>query len=458
MEVKKSNMKILMLPWLAHGHLSPFVELSKRLAKRNIHIYICSTPVNLNSIKKRITQKYSNSIELIELNLPSLPDLPPQYHTTNGLPPHLMTTLKKAYEMSTPQFSNILSTLLPDLVVYDFNQNWAAEIASFRNIPAVQFLPVGASIMSFGLHMMKNLGKENFPFHEIYLRDYEIIKLQGAGGSKGNDDFSDRNRFLQAIERSCGILLIKSCKEIEGKFMDFLSVLSGKKVVPVGPLVQESYLDDGDQENDEEMEIIRWLDKKEKGSVVFVSFGSEYFLTEEERNEIARGLELSNVNFIWVIRFPFGEKINIQEALPEGFSERIGNRGKIVEEWAPQAKILKHSSTGAFVSHCGWNSITESMKFGIPIIAMPMQIDQPLNARLVEAIGVGLEVIRGDEGNLQSEEMAKVIRKVLVDESGEGVRRKAKELSEKLEMKGDEEIDILVEELVELCKNSNGQC
>ncbi|XP_027104800.1 UDP-glucosyltransferase 29 [Coffea arabica] len=446
-------MKILMLPWLAHGHMSPFLELAKRLAKKNFHIYLCSTSVNLSSIKNQIAGKYSDSIEPVELQLPCLPDLPPHYHTTNGLPPHLMTTLKTAYEMSAPNFSNILTTLHPDLVMYDFNQPWAAEIASSQNIPAVQFLPFGASMTAFGLYMIKYPGKE-LPYPEIYIRDYEIAKVRSRDARV--NDVSDGQRFLQGLDLSCKILLVKSFKEIEERFMDFLSVASGKKVVPVGPLVQDISLDDI---QDEEMEIINWLDQKENASVVFVSFGSEYFLTEDERSEIARGLELSNVNFIWVIRFPFGGKITVEKALPEGFLERVGDRGKIVDGWAPQARILKHANTGAFLSHCGWSSMMESMKFGVPMIALPMNIDQPLNARLIEAVGVGLEPLRDEKGNLQSEEIAKVIRKVLVEESGKNVRRKAKELSEQMEMRGDEEeIDNLVEEVVQLCQKNNGCC
>lgn len=55
-------MKVLMLPWLAHGHISPFMELAKRLASRDFHIYICSTPVNLKSIQKKITERFSSSL------------------------------------------------------------------------------------------------------------------------------------------------------------------------------------------------------------------------------------------------------------------------------------------------------------------------------------------------------------------------------------------------------------
>uniref|UniRef100_M1BVJ6 UDP-glucose:glucosyltransferase n=1 Tax=Solanum tuberosum TaxID=4113 RepID=M1BVJ6_SOLTU len=125
----------------------------------------------------------------------------------------------------------------------------------------------------------------------------------------------------------------------------------------------------------------------------------------------------------------------------------------VIEGWAPQATILQHPSIGGFVSHCGWSSFMESMKFGVPIIAMPMHIDQPMNARLVEYIRIGVEAVRDEDGKLQSEEIANTIRKVLVEESGEDVRNKAKELSEKMNAKGDEERDGVVEELVSLCSN-----
>lgn len=447
MDSKQSKVRVLMLPWLAHGHISPFLELAKRLITRNFHIYICSTAINLSSIEKKISPKYSESIDLIELQLPYLPDLPPQYQTTNGLPPRLMITLKNAYEMTAPRFAEIVTNLNPDFVIYDFNQPWAAEISSDLNIPAVQFLTGGAGLLVFGLHMMKN-SQEKFPFPEIYLRDYEREKLQDV---EINDE-KDANRFIQAMEKSHKVLLVKSFREIEGKYFDYISSLSGKRVIPLGPLVQDDSTDEENEQNG--IEILQWLEKQGKSSVVFVSFGSEYFLTGEEITEIAHGLEKSKVGFIWVLRFPHGDNRTIEESSPKGFLERTNERGKVVKNWAPQAKILKSLSIGGFVSHCGWSSVMESMKFGVPIIAMPMHIDQPLNARIVEEVGIGLEAIRDENGKLQSEEIGKIIRKVVVDESGENVRKKAKEMRERLRIKGDEEIDSLVKEILVLCNNT----
>lgn len=444
-----ATFSILMLPWLAHGHISPYLELAKKLTARNFVIYLCSTPATLSSIRPKITAKFSQTIQLVELHLPPLPELPPHYHTTNGLPPHLMPTLKDTFDMASSNFCKILKNVKPDLLVYDLLQPWAPAAASMFNIPAVEFISSSASMMALGYHSLKNPGIM-YPFAStIFYRDYESDLAKNLVVHD-----KDAYRVTQCIERSTKIILIKSFKEIEGKYSDYLSTLTGKKVVPVGPLVQDPILDD------EDCEIMAWLNKKEKGSTIFVSFGSEYFLCKEDLIEIAYGLELCSANFIWVVRFPKGEDVLLEDVLPKGFFKRVGDRGKVVNGWAPQTKILTHPNTGGFVSHCGWNSVLESMKFGIPIIAMPMHLDQPVNARLIEDVGVGIEVLRDSNGKLHRETMAKVIDEVVMESSGEQVRKKAKQLREKIKLKGDEEIDEVVKELVPLCvmnKKINGK-
>ncbi|XP_027155598.1 beta-D-glucosyl crocetin beta-1,6-glucosyltransferase-like [Coffea eugenioides] len=448
MEYHQDSFSVLMFPWLAHGHISPFLELAKKLSQRNFKVYLCSTPACLVSIKPKLAENFSASIQLVELHLPTLPGLPPEYHTTNGLPSHLMATLKQAFDMASPNFIKILETIEPDLLVYDMLQPWAPTAASALNIPAVEFISSSTTMTSFMLHVLKNNPGTKFPFSNIFHGDLEAILA-----NKLHDDVKFRskeiNRVVQSLQLSSKIILIKSFKEIEGKYIDYLSLLSGKKVVPVGPLVQDPSSTHGN--SDDNLEIMEWLDKKEKKSTVFVCFGTEYFLSKEDREEIAHGLELSNVNFIWAIRYPKGENLQLEEALPKGFLARVGERGMVVDGWVPQAKILGHSSVGGFVSHCGWNSVMESMKSGVPIVAIPMHLDQPVNARLIEEVGAGVEVLREDDGTLGREKVAAVIKQVMHEGIGQLVRERARSLSNKIEVKGDEEIDVVVDELVQLC-------
>ncbi|XP_009608408.1 UDP-glucosyltransferase 29 [Nicotiana tabacum] len=454
MDTRQRSIRIAMLPWLAHGHICPFIELAKALSKRNFYIYICSTPVNINSFKQTISEKDSISIKIVELHFPNLPELPPHYHTTNGLPPLLMSTLKNALDMAKPSFFHILNTLKPDLVMYDFLQPWVPTMAASQNIPSVLFLTPGAAASCYLFHIGRKKPVSEYPFSAIYLRDHEYDRNRHMFEPTEDDGYTDTQRRVNGcIDGSSEIILIKTIRELEGKYMDFLSTLCEKRYVPVGPLVRAPET----EHEHEHSEVMKWLNSKQRCSTILASFGSEYFLSKEEMEELAYGLELSKVNFLWVVRFPMGEKISLEEALPKGFLDRIGNTGKVVQGWAPQLRILQHSSIGGFVSHCGWSSVMEGLKLGIPIIAMPMHLDQPLNAKLVVDAGVGEEAVRDKNGNLDRQEVAKVIRKVVAEKTGQRLRKRAREYSEILKSNGAKEIDQVVEELLKLCRLTRRQ-
>lgn len=449
-EAKEStSFRILMFPWLAHGHISPFLQLSKKLTQKNFQIYFCSTAINLSFIKKSLGESSSDNLRLVELHFPDVLELPPQHHTTKNLPTHLMSTLMRSFQIAQASFSSSITTLKPDLIIYDSFQSWASTLAAIHGIPSVHFSTSGAASMSFFYHQL-SLRRDSgtFPFSEIFQRDYERDKFESLVESNRGvaEDFAFRS-----FELSSEIVLMKSCIGLEDKYLDYLSFLCGKKMVTTGPLIQESH----NYENSDDVGIIEFLNKKDQSSVVFVSFGSEYYLSAEEREEIAYGLELSNLSFIWVVRFPLGNTTSVEEALPEGFLERVKERGMVVDKWAPQAKILEHPSTCGFVSHCGWSSIMESLYYGVPVIAMPMHLDQPTNARFLVEIGVAMEVLRGENGQIRKEEVARVIKLVALEKNGEEIRRKARELSKMLRTKAEEELDEALEELRNLCSKNN---
>lgn len=69
-------------------------------------------------------------------------------------------------------------------------------------------------------------------------------------------------------------------------------------------------------------------------------------------HEIANGLFLSEVSFIWAVRLHPDEKITNEEALPHEVIKG-NNKGIIVQGRVPQAKTLGHGSIGGVLSQCG---------------------------------------------------------------------------------------------------------
>ena len=106
-----------------------------------------------------------------------------------------------------------------------------------------------------------------------------------------------------------------------------------------------------------------------------------------------------------------------------------------MRDWVDQREILMHESVQGFLSHCGWNSVLESICAGVPILAWPMMAGQPLNARMiVEEIKVGLRVETCDgsvRGFVKWEGLKKMVKELIEGEKGKEVRKKCKEVAEK---------------------------
>nr|GLL43606.1 beta-D-glucosyl crocetin beta-1,6-glucosyltransferase-like [Ipomoea trifida] len=444
-EKPSSSCNVLMFPWLAQGHFTPFLELAKILSSRNFNVHFCSSPIILQSIAKL---NLSPSIHLVELRLSSTPDLPPHHHTTTALPPRLAAALQEAFQNTESTFYDVVSSINPDLLIYDGFQPWAASQAASLNIPAVHLSTAGAVAMSSLAHSrVDGVRGSKFPFPEIYYRGHEIRRFISM--AKKNPTGVDLGSLgFKSIEQSHKIMFINSCREMEGKYVDYLSHLTKKEVMAIGPLIRPT------TDEEDHADIVQWLQDKDESSCVLASFGSEYSMSRTDMEEIAFGLEISGVNFIWAVKFPAGVDTAVEEAVPEGYLERVKGRGIVVKGWVPQAKILADKKICGFLSHCGWNSLLESLTFGVPIIALPLHLDQPGNARLVEEIGVGVEAMKGENGEIKREEVAKALRKVAMEKSGEEMKQKARELSVKMRLSGEKMIDEAIDKLLQLCRKN----
>ena len=80
--------------------------------------------------------------------------------------------------------------------------------------------------------------------------------------------------------------------------------------------------------------------------------------------------------------------------------------------WLPQQDLLGHPKIRLFVTHGGLNSIQEAVFHGIPLIALPVFSDQPVNAQKAQDDGYA---IRLDWGYLTEEILFGAIQTILSD-------------------------------------------
>jgi hydroquinone glucosyltransferase len=86
--------------------------------------------------------------------------------------------------------------------------------------------------------------------------------------------------------------------------------------------------------------------------------------------------------------------------------------------WAPQTAILEHASVGCFVTHCGWNSVLESVVNGVPMVAWPLYAEQNMNAAMSE---LQLKVaVRVKDRFVSKEEVASAIKRVMEGDEAQG--------------------------------------
>jgi len=96
------------------------------------------------------------------------------------------------------------------------------------------------------------------------------------------------------------------------------------------------------------------------------------------------------------------------------FRDLILGSGFYVTEWAPQQQLLAHPNVKLFISHCGANSVHETMWFAKPVVCVPFFADQFDFARRVEEAGVGVFV---DKFSIDAKSLAFTINKILADHS-----------------------------------------
>ncbi|KAL3527562.1 hypothetical protein ACH5RR_012218 [Cinchona calisaya] len=435
------KLHIIMFPWLAFGHMIPYLELSKLIAKKGHKVSFVSTPRNIDRLPKPPIN-LSNHLTFVKLPLPKIQNLPENAEATTDLPYNKVKYLKLAGDGLQDSVTQFLQQSSPDWILFDFAFYWMPSIASKLNIHTAYFSIFTAPFLGFcgPARLLKGTEEgrktpEEFtvrpkwvPFDtNVAFKHFEIMRIVDSL-SRDDENVSDTFRLGCCIDE-CDIVAIRSCSEFEPEWLKVLEEIHRKPIIPVGQLPTTGIEASDGNNNDAWISMKEWLDMQEKGSVIYVAFGSEAKPSQAELEEISLGLELSRLPFFWVLRTRRGVEDTEVIELPRGFEERTKDRGVVCTSWAPQLKILSHDSVGGFLTHSGWSSVVEAIQFEKALILLTFLADQGVNARVLEEKKMGYPIPRDDsDGSFTRDSVAESLRLVMIEDEGKIYREKIKEM------------------------------
>ncbi|KAL2524225.1 UDP-glycosyltransferase 79B6 [Abeliophyllum distichum] len=443
-------LRIFMYPWFAMGHLTPYLHIANKLAERGHQIFLV-VPTKTQS-KLEHFNLYPELIKFIPLAIPSVEGLPPDVETSADIPFTLQGLFRHALDLTQPTIESSLHELKPHLVFFDF-MHWLPSLARRLGIKSIHYCIISPA--AFGFLSREEPTVEAFmeapPGFPSRFKLYKHAARQLSGVESGKEMGSGlkfKQRLLISASE-CDAFGFKSCREMEGPYCEYLENKYKKPVLLAGPVVPKpptSSIDD---------QWFKWLDKFESKNVIFCAFGSEARLKKEQFEELILGFELTGLPFLAALKPPIGVE-TIEEALPQGFKERTGERGSVHGGWVQQQYILSHPSVGCFVTHCGWGSLSEAMVNECQLVMVPHAGDQFNNARIMGGdFKIGVEVEKGDENGLFTKEgVHKAIMSVMDDscETAKEVRANHAKWREFLLSKGlvDSYVDGFVQKLLTL--------
>nr|URX65368.1 anthocyanidin 3-O-glucoside 2'''-O-xylosyltransferase [Gymnema sylvestre] len=422
-EETSSKLEIAMFPWFAFGHFIPYMQLSNKFAEKGHQISFLLPTKASNQLNH--LNLHPNLIKFHQLTVPQVEGLPPGTETVSYVPVHRHNLLALAMDLMRDQVKELLKKLNPDVVFYDFAY-WIPELASEIGFKTVSFNVVSAAAIAYMIVPPRHVSKDRpftdeelmhpppgYPSSVLTRNKREAKELHTVLNREFGKGITFYDRIKTSLMKS-DVISMRTCRELEGPFCDYLSSEYNKPVLLTGPLLPEP----GKQSL--ENRWVKWLDAFEPGTVVFCAFGSQSYLEKDQFQELVLGFELTGKPFFVVLKPPVGAA-TVEEALPEGFENRTRGKGIVFEGWLQGLPyVLSHPSVGCFVNHCGFGSMWESLMSDTQIVLIPQLRDQKLITRLLVAefkVAVEVEVEEDKNGWISKENLCRAINRVMDQDS-----------------------------------------
>ncbi|KEH25851.1 putative UDP-glucuronosyl/UDP-glucosyltransferase [Medicago truncatula] len=451
-------LKLHFIPFPAPGHMIPMCKIATLFASRGHHVTIITTPSNTHFF----TNKNSSfAIPFFHLHTVDFPFQ--EVGLANGI-----ESLSSTADLTTATKINSGLILLqgpigdflekdpPDYIIVDCIYPGVYDLADKLHIPTIGFTVMSLFTVSLleslrTTHLLHPHTDSDLDSHSFVVPNFPHHITLCTKPPKMFTIFLEM--MLETIHKS-NRLIVNSFTELDGKeCVEHYEKIMGHKAWHLGPhsLICETVQEKAERGNESVVSVHEcqsWLNSKQENSVLYICFGSLCNFSDKQLYEISCGIEASGKKFIWVVPEKKGKEDESDEEkekwLPKGFEERNIRRNKmglIIRGWAPQVLILSHPAVGAFMTHCGWNSVVEAVSAGIPMITWPVHGEHFYNEKLITNVrGIGVEVGAtewclydfGKKKVVSRDNIEKAVRR-LINGSSEAkeIRQRARELGEK---------------------------
>ncbi|GFP81625.1 UDP-glycosyltransferase 74e2 [Phtheirospermum japonicum] len=416
----------LILPFPLQGHINPMLQFSKRLKHKGVtRVTIAVTRFFLKNAEHFPAASFPVETISDGFDDGGADKVGPEeyYHrcweTGSG-------TLAQLLEKLRSSGSNV------DCLIYDPFFPWALDVAKKFGLMAAMFFTQSNSVNNIYFHAYK--GDLKVPLSEAEIRvpgGLPVLRPADMPSFIGEYE-SDPERSEMMIKQFRNVdkvdwVFVNTFYELEQEVTEWMA-----KFLPVrtiGPTIPSSYLDKrlpDDKSYDLSVfkpvtePCIKWLNKKPKRSVIYVSFGSFAQPRADQMEELALALKTTKMGFLWVVR------ASEEPKLPKNYRDEISDENGLIVTWCHQLDVLAHDAIGCFVTHCGWNSTLEALSSGVPMVALPQWSDQSTNAKFVGDVwGMGIRANLDETGIVRREEITRCVEYVMDGETGEEIRTSA---------------------------------
>lgn len=413
--------RVFFIPVFVPSHTIPMAELAYQFAARGVDSTMVVTPANGAVIRRTVDRaiRAGHPLRTLHYAFPSVAaGLPEGVEDAAAILTGDVAKIYRAAAAVQSCHDRILREHRPNAVVADFPYWWTNDTARDLGIPRVMYHVIGAfpkMVLSMVAQYRPQDGLadgDNGPFLVPHLPDrVEMVVSELPGTVRVVSDIAHEETAQKArkSEQECFGVVLNTVYELEPAYCDLFRQTQCQRAWFCGPCTLWPR-DDREEEEEERTaasekghHCVAWLDKQATASVVYVGFGSILHFGKKQQQEMAKGLEASGRPFLWMRK---GSDIagSGEGWVPdEGFEDRVRGRGLVVGGWVPQATILNHPATGAFVTHLGWNSMTEGLHAGLPMITWPLAFEQFFTERLVvDILRVGVRMWEGFRSSLSA--------------------------------------------------------